>query len=131
MSKVTAKITAKGIHKGERVVIECIEYDGDDDDKRHVVILKNGKEDFVTTILFNYYVGIRYAEGTKMLHCYNPAENSAAAHWLALKKYFDKPPKTEVEGEVIPYKYSKKERQLISCHGKKFTRFRLPLSQIS
>ena len=113
MSDVTAKITAKGLHKGELVVIECIEYDGDDDDKRRVKLLKNGIEDNHTTLLFDEYVWINYSEGAKLSHAYNPIFNSVAAYWLVMKKYFDEPPEITTEGDVTPVEYTKEELQYI------------------
>ena len=109
MSEITAHITAEGIREGEPVAIECIEYDGDDDDKRHVVVLKNGKEDTRTSFLFRGYAGIRYANRTKSPCCYNPPFNSVAAYWLALEDYFDEPPETIAEGNVYPHQYSEEE----------------------
>ncbi len=113
MSNITAKITAKGLYKGEPVVIKCIEYDGDDDDKRHVKLLKNGIEDNHTTLLFNEYVWISYSEGAKLPHAYNPIFNSSAAYWLVMKKYFDEPPEITTEGDVAPVEYSEEELKYI------------------
>ena len=109
MSKVTAKFTAKGIVKGESVVIECTEYDGNDEVKRRVTLLKNGKEDNRSSFLFRGYVGIRYADRAKSLCCYNPPFNSAAAYWLALEDFFDAPPETTTEGNVCPRQYNEEE----------------------
>ena len=111
---ITARAKAKGKREGESIVIECIEYDGEDDDKRHVVILKNGAEDEYTSFLLNDCVFRRYARNTKFACCYNPPFNSAAAYWLALHEdYFDEPPEIETEGNVEPVEYSKEELQRI------------------
>ena len=113
MSKITAKLIAKGLRKGAPVIVECIEYDGEDDDKRRVKVMKNGKEDFLTNLLFKYHVGCRYADGTKAPCCYNPAENTAAAYWLVLGEYFDEPPQITTEGDVLPVEYTIEERRQI------------------
>ena len=113
MSEVTARITARGLHKGEPVIIECIEYDGGNDDKQHVLILKNGEEDIWTSFLFRGYVGIRYANRTKSPCCYNPPFNSVAAYWLALEDYFDEPPEIITQGNVRPRQYSEEEPRRI------------------
>ena len=113
MSNITAKILAKGLHKKEPVVIECIEYDGDDNDKRHVKLLKNGVEDEYTTLLFDEYVWFSYSEGAKLSHVYNPIFNSVAAYWLVMKKYFDEPPEITTEGDVVPIEYSEEELKYI------------------
>ena len=100
MSEVTARITARGLHKGKPVVIECIEYDGNDEDKRHVTILKNGEEDLLTEISLKQRIMKNRIASVGHPQSYNPPFNSAAAYWLALEDYFDAPPEILIEGEV-------------------------------
>ena len=101
---VTAKATAKGLHKGEKVVIECIEYGelGEENEKDlRVKVLKNGKEDEETSFLFDMYVSFSYTRRAKLPHCYNPQKNSAEAYWLVMhEEYFDEPPEITIEGNV-------------------------------
>ena len=111
---ITARARAKGKREGESIVIECIEYDGEDDDKRRVVVLKDGAEDAYTNILLSGFVLERYSKRSKSPRCYNPPFNSAAAYWLALREdYFDKPPEIETEGDVAPVEYSREELRRI------------------
>lgn len=104
MAKVTAKVTAKGKRAGKLVVIECIEYCGSDDNRRHVVVLKDGKEDDYTTLLFDGYVSQSYARRAKRECCYNPARNSIEAYWLIMHEvYFDAVPEITVEGKIFTF----------------------------
>lgn len=127
--KITAKVTARGLHNGDPIVIEVVEYSGGEDengDRKHgkLTFVKDGfrfdglryedNEDMMDAELdeakyeaFQYLRKIQRYTIKRYLnqrghHVYNPSPNTIEAYWLAFNygDGFDEVPEIEVEGKI-------------------------------
>ena len=113
--KQTAKVTARGLYKGQPTIVEVIEYDGGKDENGDwtkygtLKVFKDGFDfDLATDIIqYNYLSELKRAISERHSrqyghHVYNPCTNTIEAYWLAFNHGdgFDEVPEIEVEGEI-------------------------------
>lgn len=123
--KVTAKVTAKGLHEGKETVFSVIEYNGGIDkngEREHekLEFIKDGvncrdflyseNEDLIESALeaFGFFTEIehcivkRYLRQMNASHVYNPKLRTIEAYWLAFNygDGFDKVPEITVKGKI-------------------------------
>ena len=94
-----AKVTARGMRKGNLVIITCIQEGGKVTLFRDGLELKDTDNDFRE--LLSYTQAQFHRAELSAPHSYNPEPGTIEAYWLALHEtYFDELPEIEIEGEV-------------------------------